>query len=459
MTARKSLPLLGGLLLAGLGSLSGWWPATAAAQTPMTFRQAVDMVTHRNERWRAADLSVRRAKENRAKQRGLYWPTVSAVGGYLHLDDELFVDLSPLRGLLSALNPAVPIPPLRATVLENDPLRASVNASWTVFAGGRIRAANRAAQAGLEVADAERSGTRQELTTDLADRYFKRRLAAEVLNVRKQALETLDRHVHDAQHLLDAGQIPRTGALRARVARAEADRDYKVALRDVALASAALRATLGSEEDVDPVTPLPDARSLEPRERFAASAERVNPDLRRLGALQEQSRQGTSAAKAEYFPAIRLFGQAELVQKRLNTTTDPKWLVGALVQWKLFDGFGREHQVAAARLAEEEVRTRRDGARRDVATLVQSRYDEYVSAVEQYTALQSSLELAEESLRSEQRAFAEGVGTSLEVVDAELALSRIQVGRLNAQYDAVVALARLLQASGESERLAEYMGQ
>jgi hypothetical protein len=45
------------------------------------------------------------------------------------------------------------------------------------------------------------------------------------------------------------------------------------------------------------------------------------------------------------------------------------------------------------------------------------------------------------------------------VVDAELALSRIRVGRLNAQYDAVVALARLLEASGQSERFGGYIGQ
>jgi outer membrane protein TolC len=417
------------------------------------------MVEKRNERWRAADLAVSRAQESRAEQRGLYWPTVGVLGRYVHLNDELFVNLSPLHDLLSALNPGASIPPLRATVLRNDPAKATINASWTVFAGGRIRAANRAAEAGLDIAVAERSGARQELTTELADRYFKRRLAADVLNVREQALATLDRHVQDAQRLQQAGQIARTEALRARVARAEADRDYKVARRDVALASAALRATLGNDGDVDPVTPLPAAPNLEPRERFAATADSGNPDLRRLVALKEQSRQGTSAAKAEYLPALRLFGQAELLQHRLNTTTDPKWLLGAELQWKLFDGFGREHRVAAARLAEQEVATRREGARRDVATLVQSRYDEYVSAVEQYTSLQSSLELAQESLRSEQRAFAAGVGTSLQVVDAELALSRIQVERLNAQYDAVVALARLLEASGQSYRLLEYLAQ
>src|SRR5690242_14585224 len=288
-----------GLLLVVLRSVApGEGPATASAQTPVTFAQAMAMVTERNERWRAADLALNRARESRAEQRGLYWPTVGVVGRYVHLNDELFVDLSPLHDLLSALNPGATIPPLTATVLKNDPVKVTVGASWTVFAGGRIRAANRAAEAGLAAADAERSGARQSLTTELVDRYFKRRLAADVLEVRRQALATLDRHVQDAERLREAGQIARTDQLRAQVARAEADRDYKVAVRDVALASTALQATLGSDQEVDPVTPLPSAPALESKERFAATADSANPDLRRLSALEAQSRQGTVAARA-----------------------------------------------------------------------------------------------------------------------------------------------------------------
>ena len=90
-----------GLLCAGLTGVS----APAAAQTAITFRQAMDMVQQRNERWRAADLSVGRAERTRAEMRGLYWPTVGVVGGYSHLNDDLFVDLNDLAPLLSALNP------------------------------------------------------------------------------------------------------------------------------------------------------------------------------------------------------------------------------------------------------------------------------------------------------------------------------------------------------------------
>lgn len=432
-------------------------PRPVVAQTPLGFETALTMVRERNERWQAADVSVSRAREVRAEQRGLYWPKLGVSGIYAHLNDRLFVDLSSLRTLLQALNPAVPVPPLSATVLENDPAKVSLSASWTLFTGGRISSANRAAQASLKATDQERRGTQQDLTTELVDRYFRLRLAAEVRGVRQQALETLERHVADARRLQDAGQIARTDALRAEVARAEADRDYKKAVRDVSLATAALQATLGTEQEVIPATPLPPSAELGSLEEFLLRADSSNPDLGRLDALREQSHQGTRAAKAQYFPQLQAFGRRELIEHRLNSTTDPQWIVGVVLQWDLFDGFGREHKVEAAQLSEQELALRRQGAGRDVRTLVQNRYNDYQSALEQYTALQSALDLATESLRSEQRAFAEGVGTSLSVVDAELSLSRIQVGRLTALYDMILALARLLDASGQSDRILEYI--
>ena len=116
-----------------------------------------------------------------------------------------------------------------------------------------------------------------------------------------------------------------------------------------------------------------------------------------------------------------------------------------------------QHRVRAARRLEEAIGFERESARRDVRTLVEARYDDYRSAVEQHTSLETSLALAQESLRAESRAFAAGVGTSLAVVDAELALSRIEVGRLTAIYDMDVALARLLEASGKSDRILDYL--
>ena len=446
-TATRPCRLVCGRAVVGLavaGLLIGAPPGAALAQSSsdLTFRDAFAITRQRNERWRAADASVLRAEAVRDQQLGLYWPTVSVTGAYAHLNDRLFVNLGSLG---------------TATVLRNDPAKVTLSAQWTVFAGGRILAANRAGQAGLLAAGQDRRATRQGITTELVDRYFRRRLAADVLEVRRQALATLDRHLEDAHRLRAAGQIARTEELRAEVAHAEADRDSKKARRDVDLAAAALRATLGVDNDVVPTTPLAPVDSLEAREAFWAAADSGNPGIARLAALEEQARQGTHAVRAEYLPAVSLFGQQELVQNHLNSTTDPNWIVGVAVRWDLFDGFGREHRLSAARRLEEAIGLERESARRDVRTLVEARYDDYRSAVEQHASLETSLSLAQESLRAESRAFAAGIGTSLAVVDAELALSRIEVGRLTAMYDMDVALARLLEASGKSDRILDYL--
>ena len=439
----------------GLLLVAGVRPVVA--QTPLSFRDALTMARQHNQQLRAADAQVDRSRAARAAERGLYFPSVSAVGHYAHLNDRLFVDLNGLGPLLSSLNPAVPIPPLTATVLRNDPYKASVNARWTVFAGGAILAANRAAQAGVVAAEQERRGTEQGVTTELVDRYFKRRLAADVLEVRRQALETFTRHLDDARRLKAAGQIARTDELRAEVARAEADRELKKAARDVALASVALRSTLGNQLDAMPTTPLTLITGLEPRTTFSAAADSGNATIGRLAALREQARQGVRAARAELFPSIDVFGTGELFSGRLNSTTDPKWIVGVGARWELFDGFGRVNRLRSARHLAEAVGFEHQQAKDEVATLVQQRYDEYESALEQYQSLETTVALAQESLRSERKAYEAAVGTSLDVIDAELSLSRAQVDRLTALYELDLALARLLEASGQSDRFLNYL--
>jgi outer membrane protein TolC len=450
--------LPGRLLAVGLVAVfPGEAPAMTAVQTPLSFRDALTIARQHNQQLLAADAQVERSRSDRAAERGLYFPTVSAIGGYLHMNDRLFVDLNDLRPLLSALNPAVPIPPLTATVLENDPYRASLTARWTVFAGGRILAANRAAQAAVTAAEQEHRGAGAGITTELVDRYFKRRLAADVLEVRRQALETFKRHLNDARRLKAAGQIARTDELRAEVAHAEADRELKKATRDVNLASIALKSTLGGQVEAEPTTPLALISGLEPLATFSATADSGNPTISRLAALKEQAHQGVRAARGELFPTVSVFGTHELFEQGLNSTTDPKWVVGVAARWELFDGLSRLNRLHSAQHQEEAVGFEHDHARDEVATLVQQRYDEYESALEQYQSLETTIALAEESLRSEQKAYQAAIGTSLDVVDAELALSRAQVDRLNALYELDLALARLLEASGQSDRFVEYL--
>lgn len=86
---------------------------------------------------------------------------------------------------------------------------------------------------------------------------------------------------------------------------------------------------------------------------------------------------------------------------------------------------------------------------------MEKRYQELMKALEQYNAIAASRNLTEEFVRIRQRVFEEGMATSL---DAQLALSRVLVKRLNAAFEFDVALSELLEACGMSGSLTGYSG-
>ena len=69
------------------------------------------------------------------------------------------------------------------------------------------------------------------------------------------------------------------------------------------------------------------------------------------------------------------------------------------------------------------------------------------------------MELARENIRLQTVAFQQGQVTSLEVVDARLNLAKIETQRAQTAYNYVVALAQLLEAAGETQRLASLAAQ
>lgn len=67
------------------------------------------------------------------------------------------------------------------------------------------------------------------------------------------------------------------------------------------------------------------------------------------------------------------------------------------------------------------------------------------------------MNFAQEYLRSKRIAFAEGMTSSSELVDAELNLAKARIERLEAAYRFDTALARLLEATGSSEEFVDYI--
>lgn len=425
---------------------------------PLQFSEALDMLRSGDETLEAARaLETQRAMERRAAG-GLQLPTVGGNARFNRINDPIAIDLEDARQLLLSLHPQLPpsaIPSLRVGIQGQHFWRANLQVSQPIYTGGKISAAKRAAEAQIRDSSESRRATEQTLITDLVRRYYGLQLAERVRDLRAGMHETLTQHSYVARRLFEEGQIARPERLHAEVAEAEAARELRAAEYDVDLARTALAVLVPRAGDtVQAASPLFLKSDIGALETYRAAGEAANPSLLRLSAQKSLAHEGIRAARSEYLPTVAAFALRELWEPDL-TLLDPTWAVGFGVQWNFFDGGQKQNRLRAAREQERRVELLQTKAEREVAALVKRGYQSVQKAKDLYDTLDKTIELAEENVRVRTRAFEEGFATSLEVVNAQLSRQAAELERLSASYAYVVALAELLEASGQSERFDE----
>ena len=77
--------------------------------------------------------------------------------------------------------------------------------------------------------------------------------------------------------------------------------------------------------------------------------------------------------------------------------------------------------------------------------------------MEQITELDAAMEFTAEYSRAREKAFSEGIATATQVSDANLAVAKAKIERMQAIYAWDVALSKLLYYSGISDQFVSYM--
>lgn len=417
-------------------------PLFPAGGAPLSFPDALTQMKSNNESLLAAREEIRQRDEEVAAARGMRYPKVEIDIKETFLNDPITIGIDPI--------------PFSLEVQSDEFTKGQVRASLPLYAGGRIDAANQAAQAQQADSMAQTQVTEDQLVTELATRYFGLTLSRAALDVQTLKVRAMEDHTYRAQRLMEEGIIARVEFLNASVALSNAQTEQQAASRDVGIVTAGLTNIIAGQEDADPSTPLFLLRNLETREQFQGYLDERHPILDMVAAKRDLAHQGTRVEKGAGLPTLYLFGMHELVPDDL-TMLDPEWAVGVGMSYTLFDGFQTKHKVEAARAREQRVAYIEQKARRDLGTLVLKRYEEMEKAREQFDSYDATLALTQENLRARTRAFEEGLATSIEVVDATVTHARAQLGRLKAAYDFDVAFFQLLEASGRSNFCQDYL--
>jgi len=445
----------------------------AAADT-LDFLLAWEEVQAHHEGIKAEEKAVEESLHQENASRALARPSLRLNATYTHLSDPVqlnILDLEPMASLddtqlgeiLGELLENIGISPeeinhaFTTDFTEPDILFSNLVATWPIYTGGRISSAREIRAAQVAEARFRLDLKKRDLFCTTAKYYFGVVLARQAVELRKAAEKTLGHHLDHALKLEEQGQIARVESLSARVSLDRASVERKKAEDELKIAMLALSNILGRDTPPGLSSPLFINAGLPPVEDFLENTLENFPGLGILSAKGKQAEGMLDVEKGSRLPEFFLFGNLIAYKDdSLTSRMTPDWALGVGMSFEIFDRDGKSEKVLAARSTLSRVSHLEEQVRRDLRVLVEKTYQEALSARNEFDGLQSGLELARENLRLREKAFAEGLSTSLEVVDAQLYLSSVRIRRMAAAYNYVNALARLLSLAGEMDAVTHY---
>lgn len=447
------IAVMGGGML-GLCSIS-------QAET-MSFAQARAAMQTQSAQLAASHKAVESAQLRREGMQGLGGPSVAITGMAYRYSANADLNLDPARnalanalgGLPPALAGSVPqLPNTYEVHRENSAASASLSATWPVYMGGLSDAVRQGLDGKSQEAQADAAVTQDQMYSQLVQRYFAAQLAERAAVLRRRALEGVRAHDDAAQRMLKAGVIAQVERLQAGAALADAQQQWHKADSDAQLARSALARTVHSMQGIVPSTPLfVSQHALPALSDFQTRALDRHPGLRKVQAKRKQAQALHDASEALRKPQVLAFGSREV-----NTQGKPNWVAGMAVRWTLWDSVDRDKLAAAGQRSIEQAELTDTQVRSDIALLVEKNWLSVEQARTRYQAGQAQEDLARELLRLRRAGFQAGTSTSLEVMDAELNLAKVQTERAAVANDYVQALAALLESSGQTAEFEQYM--
>lgn len=323
--------------------------------------------------------------------------------------------------------------------------RASLDARYELFTGGRKLSDARRASAELEGSTAGELGARFAAALEIERDYYGVLGARELHDVAVQRLTRAREQLVTARARVVSGATVQSDSLQVllEVQRAEVDVLRSDATLTVARLQLGRRIGRGTPVDAAPIDSLlPPALPLTlddavqqavaqgPKWRQARASERSAD-------LQIRSRQGS------YFPSVTLVGSLGKFDDKFFPTQTTRRSVGFSLALPIWDGGQRELAIARLKSSRDLSRAIREDLERSARRDVTEAYTNYDVSRQTLGISVTGVAVATEILRVQQSRYRAGSGTVLELLDAQSQLVQAEADLVRARYGVRLARAAL----------------
>jgi len=455
----------------------------------LTLDDAVNTALKNNPKIKQYSEKTEQKKYADIEAWGNFLPKINITASYTHLNDPLILDLDPIRDVIIGiqsknqaeltniysiiqsgtaltnqqkayvaqqagiqLNSA--IPSFKETFKEQDYKTATIVGVQPIFLGGKLLAAKKFASDEVEASEIELKRTKDDVIQETTNNFLTVVLLQEVVKTRINVLNGIKKHEAMAEKLLKQGLIANYHLLRAKVAVADAERNLFDDNNKLEISKVALRSTLGIAEDanIQISDSLIYSDNLGEFSFYLNKAMEEQPVLKLISIKKDAAHQKYNVERSKFLPQAGIFGQYEMYPQYLSIV-EPRWAVGIQVSINIFNGFQDYANLQSASHLEDEVKYLEADAIRGIRLLINKNYRDAANSKERYLKTDESISLANENLRLNEKRFDTGLGTSLEVIDAQLSLEKNEIESKQSLYDYYKNLTALNVNAGNPEEI------
>lgn len=314
-----------------------------------------------------------------------------------------------------------------------DVFDARLTAAQTIFDWSAIQR-YRSAKLQSSAARRQESSTREEVSAQVARAYVVMLRAQEQVDTARADVELAEALEKLAASRKDAGTGTGIEVTRAQVQLA--NERQKLLVRENERRSAQLQLSrlmgVSLSTELRLTTPLqPPGMAEAEVEPALAEALEHRSDWKAQQEREEALRRADGSVKSERLPSLSGFGDYGSIGSHASSAV-PTRTFGVALKVPIFDGGRREarRSESFSRLRQEEIRGR--DLRQQIELELRLAFDSLISSVSQVEAAESGLSLAQQEQEQARRRYEAGVGSSIEITDAQTRLARARQNRTDA---------------------------
>ena len=322
----------------------------------------------------------------------------------------------------------------------------------SIFTWGRIQNSYSLSKLNLKLEEESYNKNKQKITYDVTSSFYSALLARELIQVREEALKNIEEHLKTVDLRYKAGQASEFDLLRAKVQLANAKPPLLQAKQAYDLGLSFFKNVTGLTQESQ--IELEGELFFKPIEVELEDATQQallqRPELKSLELQKTIAQKGLAIARAGNKPS--LFGIANYDYENPfygEKRWDSNWNITFSLSFPLFDGFATRSKVNQAGSDLKQLDLGEQDLKEGIKLEVKGAVTSLDLAKQTILSQQETVNQAKESLRIAKVQYAQGIITSLEEMDAELALTFAQINYLQALADYLRAQAQYNKAVGK----------